>query len=227
MLRQPANAAPPGQASQPKPDLALPERAMFFNRLGVSRLGGKALSCKVLCMGLLAGAHCPVQAEEGGGFEAPDPAPAVTTGAKRQPVTLDATRYAQAATPAMPTAAETTDAEESAAPATVAEDPAPPSDATLPGVTVYGTKQERDRQRTAESVQVFTDVDLQQRAITTVNEAVARTPNATVQYGSDRFVQIRGFTNSNSSRPAITLTQDGVERDGIGFALSDSLWDVE
>jgi iron complex outermembrane recepter protein len=107
---------------------------------------------------------------------------------------------------------------------------APEAAASAPGaqtIVITGTKQNKTQEKTAESVQVFTDRDLQKRAITTVNEAIARTPNATVDYGADRFVQIRGFTNSNFNRPAITLTQDGAERDGIGFALSDSLWDVD
>jgi outer membrane receptor protein involved in Fe transport len=110
--------------------------------------------------------------------------------------------------------------------------PAPASAASAPEsaqqVIVTGTKRNLTKEKTPDSVQVYTDRDLEQQGINNVREAFARTPNVDT---SNAGFSIRGVvTNQRGSyvtKPAITFIRDGVEIDVVGANLLGGAWDLD
>jgi iron complex outermembrane recepter protein len=112
-----------------------------------------------------------------------------------------------------------------------AQVPPPEAPASAPqtqSIVITGTKQNKTKDKTADSVQVYTDRMLEEQGINNVREAFARTPNVDT---SNAGFSIRGVvTNQRDiyvTKPAISFIRDGVETDAVGANQFGGAWDLE
>ncbi len=99
-------------------------------------------------------------------------------------------------------------------------------------IIVTALKKEQKIQSAPVSLDVFTDVDLQNLGISTSNDLNKASPSLTVTNGggSNTSIFIRGVgntTNNNYLDPAITPTYDGVVQGRSTGAFSAAFFDLE
>jgi outer membrane receptor protein involved in Fe transport len=98
----------------------------------------------------------------------------------------------------------------------------------IDAIVITGTKRNLTKEKTPDSVQVYTDRGLEQQGINNVREAFARTPNVDT---SNAGFSIRGVvTNQRGiyvTKPAITFIRDGVEIDVVGANQLGGAWDLD